>query len=137
MCPATPATVVGGMDEESLVARIASGRPTERICQRPREFARLAREPVIGEPPDDEVVLVDEGPFCEVDGVVRPRTGFVRPGVERGFVSDDEVPLRRHRLAEDIERRHHRRRDAGDDGVGIPGLERIDRFSRHGTPTCA
>ena len=114
--------------EESLVGWIASGRPAERVGQRPREFARLAREPVIGEPPDDQAVLVDEGPFCQIDRVIRPRSWFVRAGVERGFVGDDEVPLRRHRLAQDIERRHHARCHAGDDGVGISGLERVDRL---------
>jgi hypothetical protein len=114
-----------------LVDRVDVGlpvrAPAERVGERRHRLVRFARVPVLAEPPDDEVPLVDERLLCEIHGIGRAIAAVLWRRIEGRFLRDDEIAPGRGRALQHVRRRHHRRRDAGDDRVGAAGLEAVDR----------
>src|SRR5580704_15158915 len=77
------------------------------------------------------MVLFDEGSLLGPDGVALVHTfGSVLVAEERGLVRDDQILVIRGSALQDVERCHHRYRDAGDRSIGIAGFESVYRL-RH------
>ena len=94
-----------------------------------RHRLRPPHVPVVVEPPDDEIVFLDQLGLALVDRIGLDLGRAVRVAVEGRLVADDEVSARRGRALEHRHRRHDGRGDAAHGRVGIAGLERVDGFS--------
>ena len=122
-------------------------RPAHRLRQADRERVGRAQPPVIAQPDDHQLVLIDERVLGGEHGIrSRRRRGThaakasrlrrrpsIRPGVKRGLARDHHVGAGLHRLPQHGHRRHRGGDDAGDDGRGIAGLQAVDgvRLPRH------
>jgi hypothetical protein len=97
---------------------------------------------MVGEPPDDQVVVPDEIGFRGEHAVVSRNGRATRRWwhwgvglcVERRLAGDDQIRSDLDRLFQDVEGSQRRRDDTGDDGGGVAALEGVDGFGVHRTP---